>query len=79
MLAGFEDLERLARLETGAADMPAPQADTDLAALLARQIAQLDPVIGRAKCGCAGMPLLRRCRSGRPPQSWSTPSGACSP
>jgi K+-sensing histidine kinase KdpD len=46
MLAGFEDLERLARLETGAADMPAPQADTDLAALLARQIAQLDPVIG---------------------------------
>lgn len=46
MLAGFEDLERLARLETGAADMPPAQDDTDLAALVARQIAQLDPVIG---------------------------------
>lgn len=46
MLAGFEDLERLARLETGAADMPAAGDAVDLAALLARLIAQLDPVIG---------------------------------
>ncbi len=46
MLAGFEDLERLARLETGAADMPAPQGAIDLAALVSRQLAQLDPVIG---------------------------------
>ncbi|WP_179504286.1 MULTISPECIES: histidine kinase dimerization/phospho-acceptor domain-containing protein [unclassified Sphingomonas] len=46
MLAGFEDLERLARLETGAADMPVAGDATDLAALLARLVAQLDPVIG---------------------------------
>ncbi len=46
MLAGFEDLERLARLETGAAEMPAPDSGIDLAALVSRQLAQLDPVIG---------------------------------
>jgi len=46
MLAGFEDLERLARLETGAADMPTADASIDLSALLARLLAQLDPVIG---------------------------------
>jgi hypothetical protein len=56
MLAGFEDLERLARLESApaghaaAASSGAGNADdslsTDLAALLTRLIVQLDPVIG---------------------------------
>lgn len=56
MLAGFEDLERLARLESApaghaaASSSGAGNADdglsTDLAALLTRLIVQLDPVIG---------------------------------
>lgn len=47
MLAGFEDLERLARLETGQADIvPETGPGTDLVALVARLVAQLDPVIG---------------------------------
>lgn len=46
MLAGFEDVERLALLET-AAPSSAGMADseTDLTALLARLIAQLDPLL----------------------------------
>lgn len=46
MLAGFEDVERLAMLETAAAAPAAPAATgTDLTALLIRLIAQLDPLL----------------------------------
>ncbi|MBX9884872.1 MAG: histidine kinase, partial [Novosphingobium sp.] len=46
MLAGFEDVERLALLETAPtpAEGPAP-GETDLTALLTRLIAQLDPLL----------------------------------
>lgn len=44
MLAGFEDVERLALLETAPAGAPA-EAETDLTALLTRLIAQLDPLL----------------------------------
>lgn len=43
MLAGFEDVERLVRLESGAND--AEPGQSDLGAVVARLIAQLDPVI----------------------------------
>ena len=43
MLAGFEELDRLARLETGA--MRIEPGETDLAALVRRTAAQLDPVL----------------------------------
>jgi hypothetical protein len=66
MLAGFEDLERLARLESApaghaaASSSGAGNADdslsTDLAALLTRLIVQLDPVIGPREVRCAGRP-----------------------
>ena len=47
MLAGFEDLERLARLEGGQGQPLAEQvAVTDLTAMVVRLIAQLEPVIG---------------------------------
>lgn len=58
MLAGFEDVERLIRLETGRIDAPNPvstspdlapddtgAAPTDLAAIVTRVVAQLDPLI----------------------------------
>ncbi|WP_421854403.1 histidine kinase dimerization/phospho-acceptor domain-containing protein [Novosphingobium sp.] len=46
MLAGFEDVERLALLETAAATHPGPaDGETDLTALLLRLIAQLDPLL----------------------------------
>lgn len=43
ILAGFEELDRLARLETGA--MLIDPGETDLAAVLRRTAAQLDPVL----------------------------------
>jgi len=43
ILAGFEELDRLARLETGAARVE--PGETDLAALLRRTAAQLEPVL----------------------------------
>ena len=43
ILAGFEELDRLARLETGAIRME--PGETDLAALLRRTAAQLDPAL----------------------------------
>ncbi|WP_298169393.1 histidine kinase dimerization/phospho-acceptor domain-containing protein [Novosphingobium sp.] len=46
MLAGFEDVERLALLETAPAPAGAPaEGETDLTALLTRLIAQLDPLL----------------------------------
>lgn len=46
MLAGFEDVERLALLETAPVPAEAPTAaETDLTALLTRLIAQLDPLL----------------------------------
>jgi hypothetical protein len=48
MLAGFEDVERLVVLEGGRAQTPpgdAATAPTDLAAILTRQVAQLDPLV----------------------------------
>jgi hypothetical protein len=88
MLAGFEDLERLARLESApaghaaASSSGAGNADdslsTDLAALLTRLIVQLDPVIGPRE-----VRLRWEARQAAPrwpwrPANWNTPSGACS-
>ncbi|MEO0033690.1 MAG: hypothetical protein RIS94_3448, partial [Pseudomonadota bacterium] len=44
MLAGFEEVERLVKLETGRAE--GMRGDADLVAMLARLVKQLDPVIG---------------------------------
>ncbi|WP_408588106.1 histidine kinase dimerization/phospho-acceptor domain-containing protein [Novosphingobium sp.] len=44
MLAGFEEVERLAKLETGQAETE--QGECDLAATLARLVTQLEPAIG---------------------------------
>lgn len=49
ILAGFEELDRLARLETGAARIEPGEAD--LAALVMRTAAQLDPVLGAQGAG----------------------------
>jgi signal transduction histidine kinase len=43
MLAGFEDVERLVQLETGR--MPIEPGESDLAAIVARMITQLEPLI----------------------------------
>lgn len=51
ILAGFEELDRLARLETGATSME--PGETDLAALVRRTAAQLDPVLGPQSAGFA--------------------------
>jgi signal transduction histidine kinase len=51
ILAGFEELDRLARLETGALRME--PGETDLAALLNRTAAQLDPVLEAQGAGFA--------------------------
>ena len=51
ILAGFEELDRLARLETGATRIEPGQ--TDLAALVRRTAAQLDPVLGPQDAGLA--------------------------
>lgn len=46
MLAGFEDVERLAMLETAAPDADGPAGgETDLTALLTRLISQLEPLL----------------------------------
>ena len=44
MLAGFEDVERLVRLETGRAQLE--QGEADLAAIMSRLAAQLEPLVG---------------------------------
>ncbi len=49
ILAGFEELDRLARLETGASRIES--GETDLAALVRRTAAQLDPVLGPQNAG----------------------------
>ena len=49
ILAGFEELDRLARLETGATRIE--PGETDLAALVRRTAAQLDPVLGPQGAG----------------------------
>ncbi|RNJ61869.1 MAG: sensor histidine kinase [Porphyrobacter sp. IPPAS B-1204] len=49
ILAGFEELDRLARLETGATRIE--PGETDLAALVRRTAAQLDPVLGPQEAG----------------------------
>lgn len=49
ILAGFEELDRLARLETGA--MRIAPGEADLAALVRRTAAQLDPVLGSQGAG----------------------------
>ncbi len=49
ILAGFEELDRLARLETGA--MRIEPGETDLAALVHRTAAQLDPVLAPEGAG----------------------------
>ena len=51
ILAGFEELDRLARLETGA--LRVEPGATDLAALLHRTAAQLDPVLEAQGAGFA--------------------------
>jgi len=51
ILAGFEELDRLARLETGA--LRVEPGETDLAALLHRTAAQLDPVLEPQGAGFA--------------------------
>lgn len=51
ILAGFEELDRLARLETGAVRIEPGEAD--LAALLRRTAAQLDPVLAPQNAGFA--------------------------
>lgn len=51
ILAGFEELDRLARLETGA--LRVEQGETDLAALLQRTAAQIDPVLEAQDAGFA--------------------------
>ncbi|MFN3864220.1 MAG: histidine kinase dimerization/phospho-acceptor domain-containing protein [Erythrobacter sp.] len=51
ILAGFEELDRLARLETGALEI-AP-GETDLAALVRRTIEQIAPVLETHKAGIA--------------------------
>lgn len=51
ILAGFEELDRLARLETGAIRIE--PGETDLAALLRRTAAQLDPVLAPQDAGIA--------------------------
>jgi signal transduction histidine kinase len=57
MLAGFEDVERLVRLETGRTTIE--PGETDLAAIITRMVAQLEPLTG---------PREIRLR-------WSVPSG----
>ncbi len=49
ILAGFEELDRLARLETGATGIE--PGETDLAALVRRTAAQLGPVMGQQRAG----------------------------
>lgn len=49
ILAGFEELDRLARLETGA--MRIEPGEADLATLVQRTAAQLDPVLGPQGAG----------------------------
>jgi signal transduction histidine kinase len=49
ILAGFEELDRLARLETGA--MRIETGEADLAALVLRTASQLDPVLGPLGAG----------------------------
>ena len=49
ILAGFEELDRLARLETGAIAMTT--GETDLAALIRRTAAQLEPVLEQRRAG----------------------------
>jgi len=44
MLAGFEDVERLVRLETGRAQLE--QGEADLAAMMSRLATQLEPLVG---------------------------------
>lgn len=51
ILAGFEELDRLARLETGA--LRVEPGETDLAALLQRTAAQIDPVLEAQDAGFA--------------------------
>ena len=51
ILAGFEELDRLARLETGATRIE--PGETDLAALVRRTAAQLEPVLGPQGAGLA--------------------------
>ncbi len=51
ILAGFEELDRLARLETGATRIE--PGETDLAALVRRTAAQLDPVLAPQGAGLA--------------------------
>ncbi len=51
ILAGFEELDRLARLETGA--IAFEPGETDLAALLRRTADQLAPVLATQDCGFA--------------------------
>jgi signal transduction histidine kinase len=51
ILAGFEELDRLARLETGTMSME--PGETDLAALVRRTAAQLEPVLGLQSAGFA--------------------------
>lgn len=51
ILAGFEELDRLARLETGA--IRTETGETDLPALLRRTAAQLDPVLAAQNAGFA--------------------------
>lgn len=49
ILAGFEELDRLARLETGS--IAIESGETDLAALLARTAAQIDPALAPQEAG----------------------------
>lgn len=51
ILAGFEDLDRLARLETGAVTIE--QGEADLTALVLRIAAQLEPALGPIGAGLA--------------------------
>jgi len=51
ILAGFEELDRLARLETGALAMTPGEAD--LAALIRRTGAQIEPVLDQRRAGLA--------------------------
>lgn len=51
ILAGFEELDRLARLETGAVTIEA--GESDLAELVRRTAAQLDPVLASQEAGIA--------------------------
>jgi len=63
MLAGFEDVERLAMLEAAPTGSPPTtgEGETDLGALLARLVRQLDPVLAprevRLRCDLPAEPL----------------------